>query len=73
VASMRMSIEHPPKIVVPEKYRQAPRLELWYKSGFNQARRGLTPTEAWLRRMDQDKAVSEAFRAGHRAGKSTRD
>lgn len=62
--------EQTSEVVMPSRYRQDPRLTLWFKCGFNQARKGIVPAEDWIRRIDQDKAVSEAFHEGHRAGES---
>ena len=65
--------EKPGGIVIPGKYQQSPRLAVWYKHGYSQAQRGFTPSDNWLRRLDEDKAVSEAYRDGHRAGERFRD
>ncbi|HEX2923368.1 MAG TPA: hypothetical protein VHS28_05000 [Chloroflexota bacterium] len=57
---------------VPGKYQESSRLQVWYRHGYSQAARGFTPTENWLNCLRQDKAVSEAYYEGYRAGMLTK-
>ncbi len=65
-ANSRRSMQLP----IPNRYQGDLRLAIWYRHGFSQAQRGFTPSEQWLHRLDEDKAVSQAYWAGHRDGEA---
>lgn len=55
-------------VVMPDHFRQDPRLALWYRCGFRMAANGYSPSQAWLQHISQDRRGWEAYREGYDAG-----